>query len=339
MNIIIPMAGLGKRMRPHTLSTPKPLLPVMGKPIVEILISDLAAMTGESVDEVSFITGRFGDKVEKRLQEIAEGFGYKSAIYYQDEALGTAHALYCACKSLKGKVLIAFADTLFKADLKPDTAEEAIIWTKQIDDPSLFGVVVTDKDGYITRFAEKSKTFVSDHAIIGIYYFRNAEILLHEIEYLINNNIRGNNEFQLTDALENMRAKGMKIKDVTVEGWFDCGNKNATIATNQELLKMHAREKLVSEQAKITNSVIIPPTFIDANALIKDSVIGPFVSVGKNTVIENSVISNSIVMDHSVLKNVNAGNSMIGSHVKYSQKPQNLSIGDYTEIEQDNGHE
>ena len=334
MNIIIPMAGLGKRMRPHTLTTPKPLLPVMGKPIIETLISDIAGMIGEDVEEVSFITGHFGEEVENRLHQIAGNLGYRSAIYYQEDALGTAHALHCARESLKGKVLVAFADTLFKANFKIDTEEEAIIWTKQIEDPSLFGVVVTDARGYITRFAEKPKTFVSDHAIIGVYYFRDAAVLLQEIEYLIQNNIRGNNEFQLTDALENMRTKGMKIKDMTVDGWFDCGNKNATVETNREILKIHASENLISHDLKLNNSVIIKPSFIAEGVELNNSVIGPFVSVGKNTRIDNSVISNSIIMDYSTLKNVNIDNSIIGSHVKYSQKHQNLSIGDYTEIEQ-----
>ena len=332
MKIIIPMAGLGKRMRPHTLTTPKPLLPVMGKPIIEILIEDISNMLGEKVTEVNFITGQFGKETEDMLHAIAAKFGYQSKIFYQDKAYGTAHALYCAREKLNGKVLVAFADTLFKTDFKINTSEEVIIWTKVIQDPTLFGVVVSDKDGYITRFAEKSKTFVSDHAIIGIYYFRNAEILLDEIAYLIKNDIKGNNEFQITDALENMRVKGMKMKDMSVDGWFDCGNKNATLETNREMLKIHSRKKLISDKAIMTNSVVIDPCFIGDHVVLNNSVIGPYVSISHSTIIENSVISNSIIMKETLIKNANMDNSIIGSMVKYCCKRRDLNIGDFTEI-------
>ena len=199
------MAGIGKRMRPHTLSTPKPLLPIIGKPIVQLLLEDLVKMMDDKVDEVAFIIGDFGSEAENSLKKIAHQLGLKPSIYYQKEALGTAHAIWCAANFLKGNVLIAFADTLFKTDFIIDKNEDGIIWTKKINNPQLFGVVVPDEHNYVKVFVEKPKVFVSDLAIIGIYYFRSGEYLKDQIQYIIYNNIKGNNEYQLTDVLENMK--------------------------------------------------------------------------------------------------------------------------------------
>jgi glucose-1-phosphate thymidylyltransferase len=334
MKIIIPMAGIGKRMRPHTLITPKPLLPVMGKPIVEILINTIATLKVGEISEVDYIVGDFGEEVEQKWLKIASDLGYPAKIFHQEEALGTAHALFCAKESLEGSIFVAFADTLFKSDIRINPQEEVIIWTKKIEDPSLYGVVVTDKDGYVTQFAEKPKTFVSDHAIIGLYYFRDAKNLLTEIDYLIKNDIRGYNEYQITDALENLRSNGVKIKDISVDAWFDCGNKNTTVQTNSELLKLNAGKELISKNITTENSVIIKPCYVADGVSILNSIVGPYVSVGKNTRIENSVISGSIIMENTVIKNACINNSMIGSDVKYSGQRQSLNIGDFSEIEE-----
>ncbi|MEA3494503.1 MAG: sugar phosphate nucleotidyltransferase [Bacteroidota bacterium] len=333
MKIIIPMAGMGKRMRPHTLNTPKPLLKVAGKPIVEILIEDIAKMLGGNIEEVAFVIGNFGKEVEERLTKIATDLGYKSKIYYQLEALGTAHAIYCAKESMDGNILVAYADTLFHTDFVIDQKEDGYIWTKKIDDPSQFGVVVPDKKGHVTQFVEKSKTFVSDLAIIGIYYFKNGEKLLEEIQYLIDNNITGNGEFQLTDALENMKAKDTKFKVATVDGWFDCGNKNATVSTNKEILKLKKDSELTNKNTEIQNSKIIEPCFIDKNVKIHNSTIGPYVSVGNGTVIEDSEIANSIIYENAQIKNSELNNSMIGNFVKYfNNSKKEVSVGDFSEI-------
>jgi glucose-1-phosphate thymidylyltransferase len=333
MNIIIPMAGMGKRMRPHTLTTPKPLLEIAGKSIVERLIIDLANMVGGQVDEVSYIIGNFGLEVENKLHEISAKLGYKSKIYYQLEALGTAHALAMANESLVGNVLVAYADTLFNTDFVIDPKEDAYIWVKKIENPSQFGVVEHNQDGYITRFVEKPKEFVSDLAIIGIYYFKEGQKLRSEIEYLLENKITGNGEYQLTDALENLRLKGMKIKTTAVSGWFDCGNKNATVQTNAEILKLLPIAELIDKSVKISNSKIIEPCFLGKDVNIIDSEIGPFVSIGNGTIIETSKITNSIIYNSSHIKNATVDNSMIGSFVKYFNNPDNeVSLGDYSEL-------
>src|SRR6187402_1654113 len=204
MNIIIPMAGMGKRMRPHTLTTAKPLIPIAGKPIVQRLVEDIVATCKEPIDEIAFIIGPgFGKDVEAHLCEVAEAMGAKGKICYQEQALGTAHAILCAADSLKGNVFIAFADTLFKATFSIDTSKDAIVWTQKVEDPSAFGVVKINTEGIITEFVEKPKYFVSDLDIIGVYYFNDGENLRHELQYLIDNDVKNGGEYQLTDAMEN----------------------------------------------------------------------------------------------------------------------------------------
>ena len=222
------MAGMGKRMRPHTLTVPKPLIPVAGKPIVQHLMEDIISVCPEKVDEIAFVVGRFGSQVEKTLTDIAASLGAKGTIHYQDEPLGTAHAILCAQSALKGKVVVAFADTLFKSNAKIDSAHDGTIWVKQIEDPRQFGVVKVNAENIITDFVEKPVQFVSDLAIIGIYYFKDGENLKKELQYLIDNNIKDKGEFQLTNAMENMKNKGLKLVPGKVEEWLDCGNKDAT---------------------------------------------------------------------------------------------------------------
>ncbi len=330
MKLIIPMAGMGKRMRPHTLTIPKPLIPIAGVPIVQRLAEEITKVSKSKIDEIGFIIGDFGKEVEDRLLQIAENLGAKGIIYYQKEALGTGHAIYCAEPSLTGKVIVAFADTLFKADFNLDEETSSVIWTKQVDNPEAFGVVKKDLNGYITDFVEKPDTFVSDEAIIGIYYFKEGEILRDELKYLIDNEIRGNNEYQLTDALENMKNKNIKFKSSTVNEWLDCGNKDATVHTNQRIL--HHEGNKISEKSEQNYSVIIEPCFVDDDAIINNSVVGPYVSVGKNTLIKNSVISNSIIQNNCDITEAVFSNSMIGNNVLINKPKDDLSIGDYNII-------
>ena len=238
MNIIVPMAGMGKRMRPHTLTVPKPLIPVAGKPIVQRLVEDIAGLCTEKIEEIAFVIGDFGAETEARLLAIADSLGAKGKICYQQEALGTAHAILCAEETLKGQTIVAFADTLFRADFKLETERDGILWVSQIEDPSAFGVVKLDENQIITDFVEKPKTWVSDLAMIGIYYFKNGEILREELQYLIDNNIINDGEYQLPEALKNMTTKGMQFVPGKVDEWLDCGNKNATVYTNQRFWKI-----------------------------------------------------------------------------------------------------
>lgn len=327
------MAGMGKRMRPHTLTTPKPLIPIAGKPMVQRIVEDITKVCDEKVDEIAFVVGRFGAEAEKNLIAVAEKLGAKGSIYYQDQPLGTAHAIMCAEPCVTGKVVVAFADTLFKADFKMDSSQEGIIWVQKVDDPKPFGVVKIDSNNVITDFVEKPQTFVSDLAIIGIYYFKDGDNLKKELKYLLDNNIKEKGEFQLTNALENMKAKGIKFTPGKVTEWLDCGNKDATVYTNSRILEfIKDKEVLIHPSVKNNNSEIIQPCFIGENVKITDSVIGPHASIGANTVIENSVVKNSIIQTNSKITNADIKNSMIGNYAEFTGKSADASIGDYTVI-------
>src|ERR1700758_2080584 len=310
MNIIIPMAGMGKRLRPHTLTVPKPLIPVGGKPIVQRLVEDITKVCGEKINEIAFIISPlFGKETEKNLIEIAATQGAKGVIYYQEEALGTAHAVMCAAPALTGKTVVAFADTLFKADFVMDTNNDGAIWVQRIDDPRQFGVVKLNKEGFITDFVEKPQEFVSDLAIIGIYYFKDGDYLKKEIQYLLDNNIKDKGEFQLTNALENMKNKGTKFIPGKVSEWLDCGNKDATVFTNPRVLEFDkGKSNLKSSSAKIENSSIIEPCFIGDNVVITNSIIGPHVSIGADSKITDSIIKNTIVQKNSKISSIQLKN-------------------------------
>lgn len=319
-------------MRPHTLTVPKPLVPIAGKPIVQRLVEDIAKVCPSKVSHVAFVVGHFGDKVEKDLLEIANSIGAKGSIHYQEEALGTAHAILCAKEHLEGNTVVAFADTLFKADFKLNILEEGIIWVQKVEDPRPFGVVKLDSDNIITDFVEKPQHFVSDLAIIGIYYFKDGGYLRKELEYLIDNDIRDKGEYQITNALENMKAKGTRFKPGAVTEWLDCGNKNATVFTNQRYLDYIKNENLVNPSAQILNSILIHPVYIGANAIIKNSVIGPYVSVGNGSTINDSRIENSIIQTETQISGHVISGSMIGNHVTLTKKAADLSVGDYNSI-------
>ena len=332
MNIIIPMAGRGTRLRPHTLTTPKPLIPIAGKPIVHRLVEDIVEVCAESVDKIGFIIDRdFGKEVEEDLKAIAKSVNAEPSIHYQDDKLGTAHAILCAQELLDGNVIVAFADTLFKADFKLDASKDGIIWVQQVDDPSAFGVVKMDDD-IITDFIEKPIEFVSDLAIIGIYYFKNGSFLKSELQYLIDNEIMEKGEYQLTKALENMKNKGCNFVPGQVSEWLDCGNKNATVYTNKRYLEFIKDEDLVAKTASVKNSVIIQPVFIGENVELENSIIGPHVSIGANTTIKNSIVQNSIIQTNTNVNNANMKNSMIGNYVTLEGKSDDLSVGDYNSI-------
>ena len=303
MNVIVPMAGRGSRLRPHTLTVPKPLVPVGGKPIVHRLVEDIARVCSEKIDEIGFVVGEFGSEVEQELLAVAEKLGAKGSIHYQHQPLGTAHAVLCAADKLTGPVVVAFADTLFKADFKISSEDEGILWVKQIEDPSAFGVIKMNERGEIIDFVEKPKEFVSDLAMIGIYYFRDGERLHKELQYLIDNAVIKSGEYQLPDALRRLTESGVVFKPGTVSEWLDCGNKEVTVHTNQRVLEFDraAGLSMQDESATCVDSVIIQPCFIGKNVKIHASVIGPHVSIGANSVVENSIIRNTNIQERHLL--------------------------------------
>ena len=337
MKIIVPMAGIGSRLRPHTLTIPKPLTVIAGKPIVQRLVEDITSVVNQKIDEIAFIIGPsakgFPSDTKQKLLDIATELGAKGSVYIQEEALGTAHAIYCAKESLNGPCVIAFADTLFKADFTLDANADGAIWVKQIEDPSAFGVVKLE-NGFITDFVEKPKEFVSDLAIIGIYYLKDGEKVKEEIKYLIDNDIRPTGEFQFTEVLEALKVKGAKFIPGQVDVWMDCGKKDPTVDTNKQVLGFEKTKgnNLVSDDVILENSEIIQPCYVGKNVVLKNTKIGPFVSIGANSLVENSTIINSLIQTNVEISNANLDNAMIGNHAKYNGKYTSVSIGDYTEL-------
>jgi glucose-1-phosphate thymidylyltransferase len=333
MNIIIPMAGLGKRLRPHTLTVPKPLLPIAGKPIVHRLVEDIARVCPEKIDSIGFIIHPgFGKEVEESLKGIAREVGATGKIYYQEQAFGISHALLFAKELFTGKVIVAFADTLFRAAFKLDTNQDGIIWVQRVEDPSHFGVVRVNENSEITELVEKPSTFVSDLAIIGIYFFKDGAALAREMQYLIDHDIKEKGEFQFTSALQNLQKKGAKFVPGQVEEWLDCGNKDVTVQTNQRYLEFIKDQKLVSTKSTLINSVIIPPCFVGDGAHIENSVIGPHVSVGQNSRIVDSRIKNSIIQKESTVQRAMLENSMLGNFIIFEGSSLDLSLGDFNKI-------
>ena len=333
MNIIVPMAGRGSRLRPHTLTVPKPLLPVGGKPIVERLVEDIVAMSAEPVEEIAFVIGDFGAETEAQLLSIAERLGAKGHICHQHEPLGTAHAILCGSACLSGPVVVAFADTLFRADFTINPQADGVLFVKQVEDPGAFGVVVTDAQGAIEDYVEKPDEFVSDLAMIGIYAFKDGVRLKDELQKLIDDNVIKGGEYQLPDALRNMTQSGLQFEAGEVTEWMDCGNKIATVDTNQRILNLTAAQTGIPASATIIDSTILSPCFIGENVRIERSVIGPHVSVGEKTTIQDSRIENSLIQNHTVITNKILSGSMIGNHVQLKGSPHDISIGDYNVID------
>lgn len=329
------MAGRGSRLRPHTLTVPKPLVPVGGKPIVHRLVEDIAAVCPEKITEIAFVIGDFGKAVEEELLAVAESLGAKGSIHFQNEPLGTAHAVLCAEEKLDGPVTVAFADTLFQANFTIDPEDDGILYVKQIEDPSQFGVVKMNDSGEIIDFVEKPQEFVSDLAMIGIYYFKDGAALRTELNYLIDNNIIKGGEYQLPDALRRLTEKGTKFKPGKVDEWLDCGNKVVTVHTNQRVLE-HDKAKgksMKAASAKVNDSVIIEPCFIGENVVVERSVVGPHVSIGSGTKIVNSNLANTIVQNDSHIENARFQDAMVGSKVTYVEQASDISLGDFSTIE------
>ena len=330
------MAGRGSRLRPHTLTIPKPLIPIAGKPIVHRLVEDIAGVLNQPIDEVAFIIHEsFGKKVEEDLIAIAEKLGAKGTIYYQNEALGTGHAIMCAKDSLQGPAVIAYADTLIRADFDLDTSADSVIWVKQVDKPEAFGVINLNEANEIIELVEKPVEFVSDLAVIGIYYFKDVAVLKDELQLVIDNNIIHGGEYQINDGIKQMMAKGMKFVPGKVAEWMDCGNKEVTVNTNTRMLGfLHQDgESLVASNVKLENATIIPPCYIADDVILINATVGPNVSLGKGCHIIDSTVKNSLIQTHSKVRNANLDNAMIGNHATFDGNFTSISIGDYSVLE------
>ncbi len=324
------MAGMGKRLRPHTLINPKPLFPIAGKPIVQRLVEDIVKVYDGKINEIAFVIGDFDEHIKELLIDVANNLHTVAKIYYQHEPLGTAHAVWCAKDSINEEIIIAFADTLFRSDYKFNALYDVNIWVKSVPNPSAYGVVKLNEAQEIEAFIEKPKEPISNLAIIGIYHFKNWQALLDNINYLVQNDVRSHEEIQLTDALQRMKEQGFKFGIYEVQDWMDCGNKETVLNTNAKVLNYLSHEHLIHQEVVLHNALIIPPCFIDKNVVIENSIIGPNVSIGKNAKIENSIINNSIIQENAKISNANLEHSILGKESYYVQKPKSLNLGDYS---------
>lgn len=334
MKLIIPMAGRGTRVRPHSHTRPKPLLPVAGTMIVERIVETFARTLDRKIEEIVYILGPdFGREIREALEEMSERHHAKAIFKVQERALGTAHAVACAEEQLEGEVIIVFADTLFDtADKVSVEGADSVIWLKEVEDPSRFGVAVHVGDT-ITEFVEKPSEPISNQAIIGVYYFKEGAALAEEIQYLIDNNVTGHgNEYQLTDALDRLLQKGKQFKKATVDEWLDCGTLPAWLDTTFVILEKE-NGALQADPAQFPGSILHPPVYVGQGVQIMNSEVGPFVSIEKDSVIEGSKISRSILRDHAIVKDSELQESTIGSHASVRKLKGKVHIGDHSEVE------
>jgi glucose-1-phosphate thymidylyltransferase len=326
MKAIIPVAGIGSRLRPHTHTQPKALVPVAGKPILGHIIDSL---TEVGINEFIFVIGYLGDKIQSYVIEKYPELNKHFVVQAQKEGIG--HAIWTAKEFVDAndQLLIVLGDTIFDVHLNEFiNLPFSAIGVKKVEDPRNFGVVETDEEGLITRLVEKPIIPKSNMAMVGLYKIKEGKLLMDTLDENIKNNLRTYNEFQLTDALMHMVEKGVKIKSFKVEEWYDCGKKEVLLATNAMLL---SRQEL-KESYDFNNTIIIPPVSIAANCRIQNSIIGPNVSIGENTYVDHSILKNSIIGSFSQLEDVVLQDSLVGSDASLKGLSQSLNLGDSTEI-------
>lgn len=324
------MAGRGTRLRPHTHTTPKPLLPVAGTMIVERIVETFARTLDRTIDEIVFILGDFGEEVKHDLKAMSARHDAKATFRKQDQALGTAHAVYCAEQDLEGEVIIVFADTIFDTDEQVSVEDaDSVIWLKEVEDPSRFGVAVHEGE-QITDFVEKPSEPISNYAIIGVYYFKDGSQVKKEIKYLLDNHIVGHgDEYQLTDALDRMLKDNKVFKSATVDEWLDCGTLPAWLDTTKVILE---KEQHPYNEDDYTNTKIIPPVYIGDDVKLENCVIGPYVSIGQRTEIRDSVVKESIILEDCTISESNIDESTIGNHVEGHHIQGEVHLGDHSQI-------
>ncbi len=332
------MAGRGSRLRPHSLTTPKPLISIAGAPIVHQLVHEIAKVVEDPITDIGFVIGDpafFGDEIVTSLRELADDLGATPHIFRQDEPLGTGHAIMCAEPLLKGPVVLAYADTLIRAKLTLDPDADAVIWVKKVNAPEAFGVVALNAENQIIDLVEKPKEFVSDLAVIGIYYFKQIEHLKDALKKVVAKDLQRGEEYQINHGILSLMEQGAVFKPGAVDIWMDCGNPEVTLQTNTEMLEIKQKEGAILQDpsAEISNCTIIPPCFIGEKAIIRNSTIGPGVSIGARTQIHNCQLTNCLIQNDSHLENLNLQKAMIGNQVHYKGNPTFVSLGDYSKLE------
>jgi glucose-1-phosphate thymidylyltransferase len=339
MQVIIPLAGEGTRMRPHTHTKPKPLIEFAGKSCLSHILDELKlfndkqksllatrkkAEKTDTISEVIFITGRMKEKIEDFVKK---NYDFKARFIEQKVRDGTAGAIRLAEPYVNEPVIIVYVDTIFEADLelinklKPE--EGGIIWAKEVEDYQRFGVCVFDKNGYIQRIIEKPTEPISKLANIGLYYIKDYKLMFEGIKHIYDNNISLKGEYYVVEAFNYMMNKGVKFISPQIEGWYDTGKPETFMESHRQLLKKN--NKVIDTE----NSVIIPPVHIADGVKIKDSVIGPYVSISKGAEITNSIIKDSVIGERAKVRDVLLENSIIGDEARVDDNFKSLSIGDH----------
>lgn len=331
MKLVIPMAGRGTRVRPHSHVTPKPLIHVKGKSMVERIVDTFNRVLPTNLEEGVFVLGPdFGEEVYEQLRQICDRHGMRASFGIQEKAEGTAHAVYSAGDHLEGDGIVVFADTVFYMEPGVDLKDaDVVAWVKHVDDPSRFGVAVREGEK-IVRFVEKPKELISNEALIGIYYVRDLGNLRRVIQKLMEDEIRGaGGEFQLTDVFDRMLTQGATFKTASVTEWLDCGTIPALMDTTRHIL---GKEKDEPRLGQVENSVVIEPVYVGPGARLVNSVVGPNVSVEAGAEISGSVVKESIVLADARIENAALEHSLIGRNAVVTPHLTRINIGDHSEL-------
>ena len=323
MKVVLPMAGLGTRLRPHTYSKAKPLLPVAGKPVLAHLLDRLQ---GLDVEEYIFIVGCLGEQIEEYVEA---NYDFSVRYVLQAEPLGQAHALHLAREHIDSPFLMIFVDTIFEADLTriDEVASDGLVFVKEVDDPRRFGIALLEGDR-VVRFIEKPEEPLSNLALVGMYYVVDWSLLMGCVETLLKEGIQTKGEYYIADAFQLMVDRGAKLEAVTVDVWQDCGKPETLLATNRYLL-----EKGGTQEVEAENSVIIPPVSIAPTANLRNSIVGPYVSVAEGSVIVDSIIRGSIIDEGAYIESAVLEDSLVGAHVQVRGRARRLDVGDSSQVE------
>lgn len=328
LKVVIPMAGLGTRLRPHTWSKPKQLVSVAGKPVLDHVLDMLSTLPDQQNVELINIVGYLGEQIEDHIQENYPHI--KSHFVVQENPRGQSHAIYLAREYLAGPMMVVFADTLIETDLSNLAHEplDAIAWVKPVPDPRRFGVAILDQDGRVTRLIEKPQEMDNNLVVVGFYYFRSAEALIAAIEEQMARDVQLKGEFFLADAINIMLENGLKMRPEKIDTWLDAGTPEALLETNRYLLENgHSNIPTISTRSGV---VIKQPVFVHPTSELENCVIGPFASIGARTKVSNSVVRDSILEDESRVQNVILENSLIGRRAQIIRKPGTINAGDNT---------
>jgi glucose-1-phosphate thymidylyltransferase len=329
MIAIIPVAGAGTKLRPHTYTQPKSLIPIAGKPLLGYIIDQLREA---GVDEFVFVIGYLGDKIMDYVDQAYPSLRKNYVVQQMREGLGHAIWLTRNIIPYDSEVIIVLGDTIMDTDMKQlILSPVSALGVKKVNDPRIFGVAEIGENNIITRLVEKPNIPKSNMALVGLYKIRNFGDLVNALDYNITHQIKTNNEFYLTDGLQRMIDQGERFVAVKIDSWYDCGQKDVLLQTNALLLKKNPASH--SNHPGLENCIIVEPVYIGKNARVKDSVIGPDVTIGDNTTIQNAVIRNSIIGNYARLKDVLLTDSIVGSDSTIHGATQSLSIGDNTELD------